>query len=225
VLCRVELNLRFPCLSAEEAIAVGEVAGCVAVSREEGLITFDCPSCDAFKRCALAKSVNGERIRKERPTIERSVKTLDAITARLMVNLARVVRGSKVWEPFLGTGAVAYEVERAGGYVVGGDLDESALRLARRNTSGDIVLWDALNPPLRGRLDAAVGDPPYGRLSTSSIDVRPLLLSFVEVASLHVKKGGYVVFASPVYVDLPFVKSCMMFLHGGLYRVVYVMKV
>jgi len=104
VLCRVELNLRFPCLSAEEAIAVGEVAGCVVVSREEGRITFDCPSCDAFKRCALAKSVNGERIRKERPTIERSVKTLDAITARLMVNLARVVRGSKVWEPFLGTG-------------------------------------------------------------------------------------------------------------------------
>jgi tRNA G10 N-methylase Trm11 len=40
-----------------------------------------------------------------------------------------------------------------------------------------------------------------------------------------VKKGGYVVFASPVYVDLPFVKSCMMYLHGGLYRVVYVMKV
>jgi tRNA (guanine10-N2)-dimethyltransferase len=225
VLCRVELNQRFPCLSAEESIAVGEVAGCVVVSREEGRITFDCPSCDAFKRCALAKSVNGERIRKERPTIERSVKTLDAITARLMVNLARVVRGSKVWEPFLGTGAVAYEVEKAGGYVIGGDLDESALRLARRNTSGDIVLWDALNPPLRGRLDAAVGDPPYGRLSTSSIDVRPLLLSFVEVASLHVKKGGYVVFASPVYVDLPFVKSCMMFLHGGLYRVVYAMKV
>lgn len=225
MLCRVELNLRFPCLSAEEAIAVGEVAGCEVVSRDERQITFDCPSCEVFRRCALAKSVNGERIRKERPAIERSIKTLDAITARLMANLARVVRGSRVWEPFLGTGAIAYEVERVGGYVVGGDLDEGALRLAKRNIGGDVVLWDALHPPLRGRLDAAVGDPPYGRLSTSSIDVRPLLLSFVEVAYQYVKKGGYVVFASPVYVDLPFIKSCVMFLHGGLYRVIYIMRV
>jgi Predicted DNA modification methylase len=173
----------------------------------------------------LAKSVNGEKIRKERPVIERGVRTLDVITARLMVNLARVAQGARVWEPFVGTGAIAYEVERVGGYVVGGDIDAKVLKIAKRNIAGDVVLWDALHPPLKGGFDAAVGDPPYGRLSTSSREIRSLLLAFVEVAFLHVKRGGYVVFASPIYIDLPFLKGCIMYLHGGLYRVVYITRV
>jgi tRNA G10 N-methylase Trm11 len=208
----------------EEATAVGEVGGCRAVSYDVRRMLFECPSCEVFKRCALVKSVNGEKIKKERPMIERSVKTLDAVTARLMVNLARVVQGQRVWEPFVGTGAVAHEVERLGGHVVGGDIDEKMLRIAKRNIDGDLVLWDALYPPLRGGFDAVVGDPPYGRLSTSSRDVRALLTSFVEAVSLYVKRGGYVVFASPVYIDLPYFRSCMMYLHGGLYRVIYVAK-
>lgn len=224
MICEVELNRRFLCLSKEEAFALAELGKCEIVKLDETVAVFQCESCDIFNRAALVKSVNGRRIRKEKPNIERSVKTLDFITARLMVNLARVTPNSRVWEPFVGTGAIAYEIERVGGYVIGGDIDEKILRIAQRNIRGDVVIWDATYPPLR-EVDAAVGDPPYGRLSTSMMEIRALLYMFINVASLYIKRNGYIVFASPIYVDIPFLKSCTMYLHGGLYRVIYIERV
>ncbi|ABP51531.1 MULTISPECIES: TRM11 family methyltransferase [Pyrobaculum] len=223
--CHVQLGQRFPCLAREEIAALAEIGRCETVETKGDTVVFACKSCEIFKRAALAKSVNGIRIKKDKPSIARSTKTLDHITARLLVNLARVTPGDRVWEPFVGTGAVAHEVERVGGYVVGGDLDLKALLLAKRNVSSDLVLSNAMRPPLRGYFDAAVGDPPYGRLAKSDMEIRALLNSFIETAYLHVKKGGYIVFASPIYVDIASLKSCMMYLHGGLYRVVYIVKV
>jgi tRNA G10 N-methylase Trm11 len=223
--CVVELGQRYPCLAHEEAIALAEIGRCELVEVGARHAVFTCPSCEVFKRASLAKSVNGERIKKEGLQIERSAKTLDYITARLMVNLARVAEGSKVWEPFVGTGAVAHEAERMGGYVVGTDLDLKALLIARRNISGDAIQANAVLPPLRGGFDAAVGDPPYGRLAKSELEIRALIQEFAEVASRVVKSGGYVVFASPIYVDVPALRSCVMYLHGGLYRVVYIWRV
>jgi tRNA G10 N-methylase Trm11 len=224
-ICVVELGQRYPCLAREEAMALAEIGWCEPAEVGARYAVFTCPSCEIFKRASLAKSVNGERIRKEKPQIERSTKTLDYITARLMVNLARVAEGSRIWEPFVGTGAVAHEAERVGGYVVGTDLDLEALFMARRNTSGDVAQANAVLPPLRGGLDAAVGDPPYGRLAKSELEIRALIQEFAEVASRVVKRGGYVVFASPIYVDVPALRSCVMYLHGGLYRVVYIWRV
>ncbi|ACB39625.1 TRM11 family SAM-dependent methyltransferase [Pyrobaculum neutrophilum] len=221
MICRVELSRRYPCLAREEALALGELGGCTPVELRDGSATFICGSCEIFARGALIKSVNGIKVKREAPAIRRSVKTLDHITARLMVNLARVKPGHRVWEPFVGTGAIAYEVERAGGYVVGGDVDEKALKIAKLNIRGDVVLSDVLLPPV-SKFDAVVGDPPYGRLTASAMDVRPLLNVFLEVARSHVEKGGYLVFASPVYIDMPLLRSCAMYLHGGLYRVIYI---
>jgi len=221
--CRVEVSKRFPCLAVEEAFALAEIGNCVLKESERSL-EFTCPSCQVFHRSALIKSVNGERIRRHAPALIRSPKTLDYITARLLVNLARVAPGSVVWEPFVGTGAIAYEVERVGGHVVGTDVDLGALRIAKLNVQGDLLLSDALRPPFSKAFDAVVGDPPYGRLTESTMEVRALLNAFVEVASSYVKRGGYVVLASPIYVDLPYLRSCAMYLHGGLYRVVYFVK-
>jgi len=221
--CRVEVSKRFPCLAVEEALALAEIGGCVLKEREESL-EFVCPSCQVFHRSALIKSVNGKRIKRHLPTLMRSPKTLDYVTARVLVNLARVMPGSVVWEPFVGTGAIAYEIERVGGHVVGTDVDLGALRIAKLNVQGDLLLSDALRPPFSKVFDAVVGDPPYGRLTKSTMEVRALLNAFVEVAFSHVKRGGYVVLASPIYVDLPYLRSCVMYLHGGLYRVVYFVK-
>ena len=221
--CKVEVGKRFPCLAVEEAFALAEIGNCVIKERGEPL-EFVCPSCQVFHRSALIKSVNGEKIRRHAPTLVRSPKTLDYITARLLVNLARVRPGSVVWEPFVGTGAIAYEVERVGGRVVGTDVDLRALRIAKLNVQGDLLLSDALRPPFSKVFDAIVGDPPYGRLTESTMEVRALLNAFIEVAFSYVKRGGYVVLASPIYVDLPYLKSCIMYLHGGLYRVVYFVK-
>lgn len=225
MICEVEIGLRFECLALEEAVALAEIGGCVAEGSRGRLLYFKCDDCGIFKRGALIKSIGGVRVPKPRPKIERSVKTLDHITSRVMVNLARVAEGHKVWEPFVGTGAIAYEVERVGGHVVGGDLDIKSLRLAKRNIAGDLVQMDATMPALRGKFDASVGDPPYGRLSAASLEVRALITAFLEAAIALVKSGGYIVVASPIYVDIPYFKSCAMYLHGGLYRVVYIIRV
>lgn len=225
-MCRVEIALRFVCLAVEEVFALAEVGGCHVLEGGGRYYIAKCEKdCNVFNRAALVKAVNGKKIRRERPSIIRSTKTLDYLTARLMTNLARVKPGHVVWEPFMGTGAIAHEVERIGGRVVGGDLDVEALRLAMRNTNSDVVQADAATPPLRIKFDAVVTDPPYGRLTKSTIEVRALLNRFVEVAIHRIKSGGYLVFASPIYIDMPYLKSCAMYLHGGLYRVVNILRV
>lgn len=221
--CVVELGRRYPCLALEEALGLAEVGNCEVIDLGE-VSVFSCGDCEVFRRAALAKSVNGVRIKKTPPPVERLTRSLDYITARLFVNLARVKRGDVVWEPFVGAGAVAYEAERLGARVVGVDIDLEALRVAKKNIGGDILQGDSTFPPLRGKFDAVVGDPPYGRLSVSMLDIRPLLTKFIDVALAHLKDGGYLVFASPVYFDIPSLKSCFMYIHGGLYRVVYIVK-
>jgi tRNA G10 N-methylase Trm11 len=221
--CRVVLGKRFFCLAVEEALGLGEVGNCEVVDLGE-VSVFKCEDCSVFKRAALAKSVNGERIRKEKPHIERLTRSLDYLTAKLFINLARVKIGDYVWEPFVGAGAVAYEAEKVGAYVVGGDIDIKALVVAKRNLSSDLVQCDATMPVFRRKFDAVVGDPPYGRLSLSTLDIRALLTKFIESALTYIRRGGYLVFASPIYYDFPSLKSCVMYIHGGLYRVVYIVK-
>ncbi|MEM1598077.1 MAG: methyltransferase [Pyrobaculum sp.] len=226
MLCKVEISLRHVCLAVEEVLALAEVGECRVLEGGGRHYVAKCDGgCDVFNRAALIKAVNNRKTKRERRNILRSTKTLDFLTARLMANLARVKPGQVVWEPFVGTGAIAYEVEKLGGRVVGGDLDVEALRLAIKNTGGDVVQADATAPPLRIKFDAVVTDPPYGRLTKSTTELRALLNRFVEAATQHVKRGGYLVFASPIYVDLPYLKSCAMYLHGGLYRVVYILRV
>jgi tRNA (guanine10-N2)-dimethyltransferase len=148
---------------------------------------------------------------------------MDPLTARLMVNLARVKPGDKVLEPFIGVGAIAVEAEGIGAYVVGVDIDIDLLKAARSNTNADLIHGDARLLPLRPGFDAAVGDPPYGRLSIVEGEVKKLLYAVAEALPGLVKPGGRVVLAGPIYFDLN-LYSCSMYLHGGLYRLIYIIR-
>lgn len=221
MLCRASLNKRYPCLSLEEAVALAEALGCDMTVREEEIV-FKCRDCGGLARAAYLKPIAVRRTEKKL-LARRTTATMDPLTARLMVNLARVKPGDKVLEPFVGAGAVAVEAERVGAYVVGIDIDIDLLRMARLNTSADLIHGDASLPPLRPGFDAVVGDPPYGRLSIVEGEVKKLLYVVVEALLSLVKPGGSVVLAGPIYFDLN-LYSCSMYLHGGLYRLIYIIR-
>lgn len=214
MLCRLLLNKRYPCLSKEEASAIANIYGCDI--REEGdVFLLECSNCAPLKRAAIAKPETG----REGPTelSQRSTVTMDWLTSRLLANLALARPLAKVLEPFVGTGAIAIEAEKRGAYVVGVDVDLNMLRMAARNTSSDLIQADSRMPPFRRAFDAAVGDAPYGRMSQIEGDVEEFIRAVVEEL---LAVAARVVIAIPAYFDLPYFRSCAMYVHGGLYRVI-----
>ncbi|MGC9170725.1 MAG: TRM11 family SAM-dependent methyltransferase [Thermoproteus sp.] len=183
------------------------------------MVVLDCPDCAVAKRAAFARPLEASR---DKPVQiqKRSTVTMDAFTARLLANLAMSRRLSKVLEPFIGSGAVAAEAERYGAYVVGIDIDADMLRRAAANTSADLVQADSRMLPLRKAFDAAVGDAPYGRMSVVEGDVEGLIRQFLDEAMSVVR--GRIVLAIPIYFDVPQLRSCAMYVHGGLYRVIII---
>lgn len=216
MLCHLSLNKRYPCLSAQEIKALSESIGCDIIEDGETYV-LSCRSCEELGRVALARPLEVKRM--ARATLPaRGTITMDSLIARALVNIARVGPLKRVLEPFVGTGAIAHEAERLGAYVVGLDIDLRSLRLATKNTSADLIQADARLLPLRRAFDAAVGDAPYGRMSIAEVEIKKLLYTVLEQLSELVR--GYVVVALPIYFDVPYVPSCLMYVHGGLYRAI-----
>lgn len=216
--CRLLLNKRYPCLSREEILAIARAHKCdVRENREVSLL--ECNNCDALRRAAFAKPEMGRDKPSRLP--ERSTVTMDWLTARLLANLALARPGARLLEPFVGSGAIAAEAERYGAYVVGVDIDLAMLKKAARNTSSDLVQADSRMLPFRRAFDAAVGDAPYGRMSLVEGDVEELVREVVEELS---SAASRVVLAIPIYFDIPYLYSCIMYVHGGLYRAIIVFQ-
>ena len=224
----VELDRRYPCLARAELEALAELGRCAVRFLSHGLAETDCPLW-ILCRAALVKSVDGQGLsRGLRRSLRRSRVTLDWLTSRVLVNLARVVEGSRVLEPFAGSGAVAYEAVMLGAYVVGLDVDPSLLRLYTANVPllGDAVNADSRTPPTKPFFDSAVGDAPYGRMSRSSATPHRVFQAVLDAVSGLVRKGGYIALALPNYFEAHGAEEvCAMDIHGGLRRVVAVWRV
>ncbi|MBP1449748.1 MAG: RNA methyltransferase, partial [Thermoproteus sp.] len=108
-------------------------------------------------------------------------------------------------------------------YVVGLDIDRGQLMLARSNTEVDLVQADARLPPLRPAFDAAVGDPPYGRMSLVEGEAKKLFYEVLETLIGLIKNNSFIILAFPIYFDIN-LYSCAMYIHGGLYRVIYIVQ-
>jgi tRNA (guanine10-N2)-dimethyltransferase len=94
--------------------------------------------------------------------------------ARALVNLGRVQPGSRVVDPFVGTGALLLEAALLGARVVGVDRSPEMVRGAAQNfahlgqAAEELLTEDAARAAERYPLacfDALVTDPPYGRAS------------------------------------------------------------
>ena len=224
----VELDRRYPCLARAELEALSELGRCSVRLLASGVVETDCPL-QVLCRAALVKNIDGQGLSRDlRRALKRSRVTLDWLTSRILVNLARVVEGSRILEPFAGSGAVAYEAVMLGAYVVGLDIDHGLLKLYTDNVPilGDAVHADSRTPPLRHYFDSAVGDAPYGRMSRSEATPHRVFQSVLDRLFELVKKGGYIALALPNYFEAHGAEEvCAMDVHGGLRRVVAVWRV
>ena len=159
--------------------------------------------------------------------------------ARCMVNLARVRPGGWIIDPFAGTGSIPIEAALLGYNLVAIELKSWIARGCLRNlkhfgleNSTQVICGDATRPPLRGRVDAAVTDPPYGRSTQlGGRELHDLYLEAFEALVNLLPKGGRVVTALPKerfapeilsYVGLRIIETHPIRVHSGLTRIVCV---
>ncbi|RLE57699.1 MAG: hypothetical protein DRJ40_00335 [Thermoprotei archaeon] len=180
-----------------------------------------------------------ERRPRRRPVFHPS--SLDAYTSRLFVNLARAPRGGVVLDPFCGVGGILVEAGLIGCECVGVDIDEFMVRGSAVNTeyysvkSIGVVLGDARRLGFRHEcVDAIATDPPYGRAaSTKKTPLEELLRKFIECSSMVLKRGKYMCFAHPSWIDVSdylrdhgfaVVEKHSMRVHSSLTRIVEVVR-
>lgn len=127
--------------------------------------------------------------------------------ARAAANLAGVGPGSRVADPFVGTGALLLEAGLLGGRLFGSDVDATMVRGALRNleavgvSAESVVVADAASAPESlpwTEVDAVLTDPPYGRASSSRGEP-PTELAQRALASwaTRVRPGGRMVVVGP----------------------------
>jgi tRNA (guanine10-N2)-dimethyltransferase len=96
---------------------------------------------------------------------------MNATLARVMCNLAGVMPGEIVLDPFCGGGGILCEASLIGAKTVGIDLNWRLLiggveNLAAIGTNHSFIQGDARKIPIRN-CDSIVTDPPYGRASST----------------------------------------------------------
>ncbi|TFK68704.1 RNA methylase [Pluteus cervinus] len=104
--------------------------------------------------------------------------SMEAEVSLLMANQSLASPGKFIYDPFMGTGSMAYPTAHFGAFVFGSDIDGRQMR-GKGNPPGvlraaaqygidsrivDLCTFDVTNHPLRcgGLFDAIVTDPPYG---------------------------------------------------------------
>lgn len=158
--------------------------------------------------------------------------------SRLLVNLARVKEGDTLLDPFVGTGSILIEAGSMGIRGIGVDIDWKLALGARTNLeyyglkNQVVILGDSTTLEYVS-IDGVATDPPYGRAaSTHGAELRDVYSGFILRSSRSVKRGGYIVFMSPLaledFVDEEICRSGLvvkgkhyMYVHGGLTRMVY----
>lgn len=125
--------------------------------------------------------------------------TVEPVTARAMVNLART--RDSLFNPMCGSGSLMLEGARVGAFPSGLDAEPamvrgSLLNLKEEGFEGETMMGDARSLPLvDGCFHSVVADLPYGR--STKIYGEDLydtaLLEMVRVS----EEGGYVVIAAP----------------------------
>ena len=161
--------------------------------------------------------------------------------SRVFVNLSRPRRNKLYLDPFCGTGGFLIEALFMGYNVIGIDLNKDMVEGARVNIeyygfkNYELIHGDATTIPLIPHSIGAIGtDPPYGRsTSTMGRDIYNIIEDFLANAVDVLMHGGYIVFATPHYLDatdilrdtgLYLVEKHYMRVHGSLTRILWVTR-
>lgn len=153
--------------------------------------------------------------------------TLQPKEARAMVNLSRTPLGSRILDPFSGTGAVLMEAASLGYDAVGIEVRTWIARGSLRNLKAfvlsdraGVIAGDSTSLPVRGGVGGVATDPPYGKstrvIGPSLEDLVDGVLS--ELAEL-LERGRRIVVAYPLGRRAPAVLEGPMVVERYAYRV------
>lgn len=131
-------------------------------------------SVDGLLLCKSQKSVLGKKLRSrkpgKKPWFHPSI--MNSILARVMCNLAGVMPGNTVLDPFCGGGGILSEIVSLNARAIGVDLIWRFLKGAEMNVTAinagqySLIQGDVRLLPIE-YCDIIVTDPPYGRASST----------------------------------------------------------
>lgn len=173
--------------------------------------------------------------------------TMKPLLARVFINLSKVssLKREVVLDPFCGVGGFAVEACLMDLRMICSDIDDAMVRGAEANINGygcqpmvDTMKMDAGFIALgSSRVDGIATDPPYGIQSSPKGDksLENLMCKFVENSYAALKKGRYMVFATPTTLSrkideilrvtgFDITEKHLDKVHGSLTRVIYVVK-
>ncbi|MEM3852340.1 MAG: methyltransferase domain-containing protein [Methanomassiliicoccales archaeon] len=117
--------------------------------------------------------------------------------ARALLNLCHVGSGTRLLDPFCGTGGILIEGALLGSAAIGADIDARMIRGATLNLSSLGLLsactlynMDAGDIVKLGTFDAVVTDPPYGRSSFRTEPISSLYARAFAAISSVLREGG-----------------------------------
>jgi len=126
--------------------------------------------------------------------------------ARAVVNLSRTKNGSKVIDPFCGTGGLLIEAGLVGAEVFGADVDSDMISGCRKNLkhvgieAATLLERDFrdLGRDFESYFDALITDPPYGKSSTTKgLKLEELYQDGFQVFWTLLKPGGHACVVGP----------------------------
>ncbi len=149
---------------------------------------------------------------------------------RALINLARPGEGSRVHDPFCGTGGILIEASEMGLKPSGGDKDPEMIEGCKRNlkefkVEAPLQMGD-VSENIPDDTDVIVTDPPYGRASsTSKESLSPIYERLFKTSKEKLNEGGYLsaVFPDKKYVSqgekhLKLIEEYKVRVHGSLDR-------
>ncbi len=134
--------------------------------------------------------------------------SLSPILSRTLCNLCGVGQGTKVLDPFCGTGGILIEAGLMGAEIFGSDLDDGMVKGCRENLDyyglrGSISQADAASLSETDKYDAVITDPPYGRGSTTmGRKLEDVYKKAMKPIYRTLKPGGRACVLSPAQIDL-----------------------
>lgn len=134
---------------------------------------------------------------------------MSAQLARVMCNLARIMPGKIVFDPFCGGGGILCEIATLGAKPVGMDLNWRLLTGANQNIISmnfyeyNLIQGDAQFLPIFA-CDCIVTDPPYGRASsTKGSDPKQLVEVLLKQSRSLLKPPGNVCICTSTEMQIP----------------------